>query len=65
MAEAQRISPATAREAISQNDALLICAYDEPAKYEKFRLDGSISMDELRGRMDGLEKDKELIFYCA
>lgn len=65
MAEARRISPADARSAMSENDALLICAYDDSEKYQAYHLDGSISLSELRSRLSGMDQDRELIFYCA
>ncbi|HYC76397.1 MAG TPA: ArsR family transcriptional regulator [Planctomycetota bacterium] len=47
----------------AQSGAWLVCAYDEPEKFEKNRLDGAISMQELSRRAPG--KRQELIFYCA
>ena len=43
MAEARRISPAAARRAMDENDALLICGYEDPEKYRAYHLEGSIS----------------------
>ncbi len=65
MADARRISPAAARRAMDENDALLICGYEDPEKYRAYHLEGSISFSELRSRLDGIAKDRELIFYCA
>jgi len=46
-------------------DALLVCAYDDPEKWEHYRVEEAISLHELRRREPSLEKDRELIFYCA
>lgn len=48
-----------------ESGALLVCAYDEPAKWTKYRLDGAISLQELQQREQSLGKKHPLIFYCA
>ena len=58
-----RISPAEARRAVEQDDALLVCAYDDESKCEKLRLNGSISFAELERRLDDVSQDRRLVFY--
>lgn len=65
MAEAPRISPERARRAIAEDEALLVCAYDDREKCQEHQLDGSISLPELRERLDEIATDRRLIFYCA
>lgn len=65
MAEAPRLSPDRARRALAEEDALLVCAYDDQEKCEELSLDGSLTFPELRQRLDGIAKDRRLIFYCA
>ncbi|MFO0967444.1 MAG: hypothetical protein U0793_17935 [Gemmataceae bacterium] len=60
---AERIDPRQAHERVASGNALLVCAYDEPDKCAKYRLEGAITLDELRRRAVG--KDQEIIFYCA
>jgi len=63
---AERISPRHAHEhRESDSNALLVCAYDSEAKFQQNHLDGAISQDEFRSRVDSLAKDWEIIFYCA
>lgn len=58
-----RISPQEARERMKRSGALLVCAYDDPAKYEHCQLDGSMGLNEFRARVDQLPKDRDVIFY--
>ena len=44
---------------------LLVCAYDDEAKYRKVNLEGSISLTSFQSRVGSLPKTQELIFYCA
>jgi len=61
MADFERISVKEAREKASQ--ALLVCAYENEAKYQTFNLDGSMSLANFRSRLASLPKTQEIIFY--
>ena len=65
MARPKRISPRDARRAIERGDALLVCAYDDREKCEGLGVEGSVSFPELRERLGSLDKQRELIFFCA
>lgn len=65
MAHAARISARDARKAIRRNGALLVCAYDDQEKCDDVKLDGSISYPELERRLGEVDREQELIFYCA
>ncbi|MEX0704075.1 MAG: rhodanese-like domain-containing protein [Planctomycetales bacterium] len=66
MADVARISPKEAKQHLSaEPGALLVCAYDDPEKFRQNHLEGSIPLDEFESRADSLDKDRELIFYCA
>jgi len=65
MAEVQRISVQEARRKATSNQALLVCAYDDEAKYSKVNLGGSISFAAFQSRLSSLPKNQEIIFYCA
>ena len=45
--------------------ALLVCAYDDKAKFERNHLDDAISLSELQSRESDLGDDQEIVFYCA
>ncbi len=52
-------------EKIMNEAALLVCAYDDDDKFKDYHLGGAISLNEFRSKTDGMEKDQEIIFYCA
>jgi predicted signal transduction protein with EAL and GGDEF domain len=60
-----KIDVTQARHDVEVSDALLVCAYDDQEKFEKFRLADAISLDDLGSQEDSLSKERELIFYCA
>ncbi len=63
---ARRIGPRQAHERLEADPAaLLVCAYDDVEKFEKYHLHGAISLDEFRARADSLPRNREIIFYCA
>ena len=47
------------------SDALLVCAYESQEKCEKHRLEGAITLTELKSKESELSTGQELIFYCA
>ena len=65
MAQVERISAEEARQNVQSGQALLVCAYDDEAKCGSMRLEGAITLSELRGMLPSLPKDREIILYCA
>jgi len=65
MEDVARITPEEACGKIKAGEALLVCGYEEPAKFQAMRLEGAISIQEFRARRATLPKDQEIIFYCA
>ena len=65
MAEIERINVEEARRKTRSGDALLVCAYDDEAKCEAMRLEGSISLADLEARLASGPRDQEIIFYCG
>ena len=65
MADVERISVEEAHRKVKANQALLVCAYEDEAKYRKLNLDGSISLGSFQSRVASLPKRQGLIFYCA
>lgn len=59
----RRIEPNQAQHEVDNGHALLVCAYDSQEKFEDNRLQGAISLAELRSREDSLSQQRELIFY--
>jgi len=61
---AERIDVDQAREKVRAG-ALLVCAYEDDAKWEEAKLEGSIPLSQFRARAGTLPKSQEVIFYCA
>ena len=62
---AVRMSPEQTYQNVKAGQAILVCAYDDEATFQKMRLDMAISFGEFRKRLPTLPKDQEIIFYCA
>ena len=65
MADAIRIAPEEARKKVISRTALFVCAYDDEKKFKQFHLAGAIPLSEFRSKLSCLNKDHEIIFYCA
>lgn len=62
----ERISPPEARQHMkAAPSAMLVCAYDDPEKFDQYHLEGAISLNEFETLEDGIPRDREIIFYCA
>jgi len=63
MSEPERISPTEVREKMIAGKALLVCAYEDEAKFKMLKLEGSISLSEFKSKLPSLAKDQEIVFY--
>jgi hypothetical protein len=62
---AKRIDPQQVRRDVTSGNALLVCAYDDPEKCQQYRLPEALSLAELQAQEANLDRDCEIIFYCA
>ncbi len=62
---AERIDVNQARRDVQSGAAVLVCAYDEPGKFEQNHLQGAMSLQDFESQADSIRKDQEIIFYCA
>lgn len=60
-----RIGATTAFERVRDDDAILVCAYDDESKCRNLRIGESYTFGEFRERQEELSRDLEVIFYCA
>lgn len=60
-----RIAVAEAYKKVKSGDALLVCAYASARKCSTLQLEGSISLMEFESKIQSIEKDQEIIFFCA
>jgi hypothetical protein len=47
----------------SGRGTLLVCAYEDEAKFTRARLEGAISLQSLQSRLPSLPKETEIVFY--
>ena len=65
MADVIRREPVEVKPCVDAGDTLLVCAYDDSAKFATYRLEGAIALSELRDKEQRLSPEKEIVFYCA
>jgi hypothetical protein len=65
MADVTRVSPKEARDSVISGSGLLVCAYSDDAKFRSNRLEGAIPLSEFKVRLPDLDRDTQIIFYCA
>ena len=65
MIEPKRVSPEEVHQKLQAGKVLLVCAYEDEAKFKKVQLQGAISLSEFRAKLPSLVKDQEIVFYCA
>ena len=65
MTEPKRIRPEEIYPKLKSGIAILVCAYEDDAKFKKLQLQGAISFNEFKSKLPSLSKDQEIVFYCA
>ncbi len=63
MAEPKRASPEEVHQKLKSGKILLVCAYEDEAKFKQMHLEGAISLNEFKSRLPSLAKDQEIVFY--
>ena len=63
MVEPKRISSEEVYQKLKGGKVLLVCAYEDEAKFEKMQLEGAISFNEFKAKLPSLAKDQEIVFY--
>jgi hypothetical protein len=61
----ERVSADEARREVESGRALLVCAYDDEAKYRQMRLQNAVTLQDVQRRIDSIPHNQTLIFYCA
>jgi hypothetical protein len=65
MVEPKRVTAEEIHQRLKSGTALLVCAYEDDAKFKKLQLQGAISLNEFKSRLPSLAKPQEIVFYCA
>jgi len=63
MTEPKRIGPEEVHQKLKSGTAILVCAYEDDAKFKKLQLQGAISLNEFKSKLPSLSKDQEIVFY--
>lgn len=65
MDEPRRVTPQEIYPKMQSGETLMVCAYDDDAKFRLNQLEGAISLSEFTSLLPTLAKDREIVFYCA
>jgi hypothetical protein len=65
MHKPRRVTPEEIYPRVQSGETLLVCAYDDDAKFQRLRLKGAMSFADFKSRLATLPKDREIVFYCA
>jgi hypothetical protein len=60
-----RVTPQEIYPKVQSGETLLVCAYDDDAKFQRLRLEGAISLPAFKSLVPSLPKNREIVFYCA
>jgi len=63
MSEPERITPEEVIQKLKTGETLLVCAYEDDAKFKMIPLEGAISFNEFKSRLPSLSKGQEIVFY--
>jgi hypothetical protein len=63
MMEAKRITPEEVHGKVKSGKTLLVCAYEDEARFKKMQLEGAISFNEFKSKLRALSNDQEIVFY--
>ena len=63
MAEPKRVTSEEVYQGLKSGAVLLVCAYEDDAKFKRMQLEGAISFNEFKSRLPSLPKDQEIVFY--
>jgi hypothetical protein len=63
MMEPKRITPEEVYAKVKSGRTLLVCAYEDDAKFKKMQLEGASPFNEFRSKLPSLSKNQEIVFY--
>ena len=61
--EPDRITAEEVYQRLKAGKILLVCAYEDEAKFKMMQLQGAISLNEFKSKLPSLAKDQEIVFY--
>jgi hypothetical protein len=63
MTEPIRISPEEVYKKVKSGKTILVCAYEDEARFKQLQLEGAISFNEFKSKLPSFSKDQEIVFY--
>jgi len=63
--DVSRVSPDETRRRLQAGQAMLVCGYEADEKFRSVQLEGAVSYNRFLEHLPTIDKDQELIFYCA
>jgi hypothetical protein len=63
MTEPIRVSPEEVYTKVKSGKTILVCAYEDEARFKQLQLEGAISFNEFISKIPSLSKDQEIVFY--
>jgi len=60
-----RVSAEEVYKKVTSSGAILVCAYDNDEKYERYKIEKSIPFSKFKVMLPSIPKTQEIIFYCA
>ena len=60
-----RVTPQEVHPRVLTGEALLVCAYEDDARFRAQHLAGAISYNAFIANLAGISRSRELVFYCA
>jgi hypothetical protein len=63
MTELIRVTPEEIYKKVKSGKAILVCAYEDEARFRQLQLEGAISYNEFKSKLPSLSKDQEIVFY--
>jgi len=65
MGEVSRLSAEQVREGLVARTTLLVCAYEDSSKFDKFKLERAGPLSDFKVKMLEYQKDMQIVFYCV
>ncbi|HYE99123.1 MAG TPA: ArsR family transcriptional regulator [Planctomycetota bacterium] len=60
----RRISADEARKDVVDGRAILVSGYPRP-KYDSWHLEGAMRLEDFEAKAPALDRNQEIVFYCA
>lgn len=63
--DVERVAPADIYDKVQTGEVLLVCAYEDAAKFDNLHLKGALSLKQFEEKLKDTDKAKLIVFYCG